>query len=276
MLKEIKCFIGENVKHRKSIMSLAVSSAKADTKKTTLGMYWNLIRDLVFFVTYGFFMMVVRSGHDVEGMPRLAYLILGLVGWYFIADTMNVGVNCILKNKGIFTKIKFPILAIPTIETIAIFIKRIPTLILMAFIMIVIMLSTGFMVKINFIGLVYSLIAFFIFSLSFTLFFSGFYTISKDFRELYKSLARIQFYFVPIFWTLDDITKGLKGLPHWVATVIENLPFIHLVESFRNSIALDQIPSWQGIVVFLVITIVMFALGCYMQYRLRRIYSDFV
>lgn len=276
MIKEIKCFLDENIKHRKSILSLAVSSAKADTKKTTLGMYWNLIRDLVFFVTYGFFMMVVRSGSGIGGMPRLMYLLLGLVGWYFIQDTINQGVNCILKNKQIFTKIKFPILAIPTFEVIAIYIKRIPTLILMSLMLIVIMFATGFMININFFGLIYSFFAFFIFSVAFTLFFSGFYTISKDFRELYKSIARIQFYFVPIFWTLNDIVHGLRGLPHWVVIVVENLPFIHLVETFRNAIALNEFPHWTNIVVFLVITFILFAMGCYVQYRLRRIYSDFV
>lgn len=277
MIKEIKTFVQENLDYRHNLLKLAVSSAKSDTKKTTLGMYWIVIKDVVFFITYGFFMSMIRAGTaSINGIPLLVYLFTGLVAWYVISDILNQGVGCILKNKGVFTKIKFPILAIPTYETIAIFIKRIPTLILLVVILIIFTFTTPFSINVNIFGLLYAIIALFIFGLSFILLFSGFFAISKDFRELYKALVRIQFYFVPIFWSITEVMANIKWIPHWVEVVVVNLPFIHLVESFRYSLTSGAFPPLTNIIVFLIICLILFSIGCYVQYRLRRIYSDFV
>lgn len=276
MVKEIKEFVSEHKNNKGYIWKLAVSSAKADTQKTTLGMWWNVIRDIVFFVAYGAFMLLLRGrSGELDGMPILVYLFTGLVAWYMISDNLSQGVNCIRKNKGIFTKIKFPILIIPTYETIAIYLKRISSLILLAIILIVCFFVFDFMPQVNIIGVIYSLVASFIFGVSYNLMMSGFYTISKDFRELYKAINRIQFYFVPIFWSVQ--TNVAETFHNDILTkIMENLPFIHLVNSFRFSLTTGELPSLLNIAIFLAIVIVMFLIGCYVQYRLRRIYSDFI
>lgn len=276
MLKAIQFFIKEHIENRRYIMKLAVSSANRDTQNTTLGIYWNVVRDAVFFLAYSFFMLVIRGGSSaIEGMPRLIYLYTGLVAWYMINDNLTLGVKCIVRNKNIFSKIKFPIMIIPTIETIALYIRRLITLGLLAIILIVFMIFTNYRINVSIIGLVYSLVASFVFGLSWTMLISGFYAISKDFRELYLAITRIQFYFVPIFWSVSqDIPRA--GLPHIVQTILNNLPFIHLVNSFRRAISLGEIPPIKQIMFFTLITVIIFSVGCYLQYRLRRIYADFI
>ncbi|MDL2211453.1 hypothetical protein LJB88_01085 [Erysipelotrichaceae bacterium OttesenSCG-928-M19] len=277
MVKEIKTFIDEHKNNGGYIWKLAVSSAREDTQKTTLGMYWNVVRDIIFFIAYGFFITVVRGSGSasIEGMPRLIYLFTGLVGWYFINDIIKTGVKCIVKNKGVFTKIKFPILIIPTFETIAIFIKRIMTVVLLCIILLLFVIFTDYRPDINIFGVIYALGAAFLFGVAYTLFVSGFYTISKDFRELYGAIMRIQFYFVPIFWSVyQDLPAA--GLPNWVVTFIANTPFIHVINSFRRAISLGEFPQLYSIGIFFIIVLILFCTGCYIQYRLRRIYADFV
>ncbi|MDF9866992.1 ABC-type polysaccharide/polyol phosphate export permease [Bacilli bacterium PM5-3] len=276
MVKEVKYFFKEHINNKDYIWKLAVSRAKEDTQKTTLGMYWNVVKDAVFFVAYGFFMMAIRGGNkDIEGMPKLIYLFTGLVAWYFISDSLNKGVACITRNKKIFSKIKFPILIIPTYETIAIFIRRLSSLALLAVVLIGFMVAGLFTPNINIFGLIYSLVASFLFGVSYNLLVSGFYTISKDFRELYKAIVRIQFYFIPIFWSVySDIPKFIPF--DWAIGFFEKLPFVHLIISFRRSITLGEFPALINIATFAGIVLVMFVAGCYIQYRLRRIYADFV
>ena len=276
MLEAIKCFFREHFKNRDYIMKLAISSAKQDTRKTTLGMWWNVIRDIVFFITYGLFMIVMRGRSDngIDGMPTLFYLFTGLVSWYIINDNLMSGVNCILKNRGIFTKIKFPIMTIPTIETIALFIKRFSTFALLILVLYGVCMIYKFTPHINIIGLLYSLVSLFIFGVVYNIFMSGFFTISKDFRELYRAIMRVQFYFVPIFWSTRDLIR--LHVPNIGVQIIENLPFTHLINSFRYSIALGQIPSLTSILIFWSFIIVMFLFGVYIQYKLRRIYADFI
>lgn len=276
MIKEIKYYILEHVENRRYIMKLAISSAKTDTAKTTLGIYWNLVKDAVFFIAYSFFMTVVRPGtSEIEGMPRLVYLFTGLVAWYMVNDNLTSGVKCITQNKHIFSKIKFPILIIPTYETIALYIKRIMTLSLLVILLTIITLTTDYRVNINIFGLIYSIVASFVFGVTYNLLVSGFYTISKDFRELYQALVRIQFYFVPIFWSTYTDLETLN-LPGFMINIIRNSPFIHLINSFRRSISLGEFPQLQSVLVFMTIILVMFTLGCFIQYRLRKIYADFV
>ncbi|MDR3215159.1 MAG: hypothetical protein LBT75_02645 [Bacilli bacterium] len=277
MFEAIKCFVKEHVDNRQYIWKLAVSSAKEETRKTTLGMWWNIIRDIVFFVTYGMFMIVIRGGRNnlIDGMPGLFYLFTGLVAWYLINDSLTQGVRCIIKNKGIFTKIKFPILVIPTIETIALFIKRISTFILLFFLLAFICIFFKFTPKVNIFGLLYSLVSLFIFGVVYNVLMSGFFTISKDFRELYKAIMRVQFYFVPIFWSASHDLVNL-GVPHRVITIINNLPFIHLINSFRYSLSLGSFPRLYSIGIFWFIVLIMFVVGAFIQFKLRRIYADFI
>lgn len=279
MVKEIQAYFEEHKGKSKYIFQLALSSAKSDTKNTTLGIYWYVVRDLVFFIAYGFFMMVIRGrSGDVEGIPVMVYLYTGLAAWYLIADYLNSGVKCMTNNKKIFTKIKFPILIIPTYETIAIFIRRIISFVLITLILVVFMLISDYRVDINFFGLFYALFASFIFGVSYILFMSSFYTISKDFRQLYMAITRIQFYFVPIFWSTQEmarfetVNKYFPGL----GDILEYFPFIHLVNSFRRAISLHEFPPIQHILVFLGVVLFLFLVGVYIQYRMRRIYADFV
>ena len=276
MVQEIKCFFEEHKNNRSYIWKLAVSKAKEETINTTLGIYWDVIRDLVFFVAYGLFMFVMRGSHSqIDGMPMLVYLFTGLVAWYMIRDDLNIGVNCMVKNKNIFTKIKFPIMVIPTIETIALYIKRVITVILLALVLGVLMIVTGWRANVNILGLIYSIGASLLFGIAYSLFMSGFYTISKDFRELYKAIVRIQFYFVPIFWSVDHDLAKLGLSPGWIE-FIKNLPFIHLIDSFRMSIASGAFPPKHSVLIFFAFVLVLFLAGCYIQYRLRRIYADFI
>lgn len=279
MVKEINAYINEHKGKTKYIFKLALASAKADTKNTTLGIYWHIIRDLVFFVAYGLFMILVRGrAGDVEGIPIMVYLYTGLAAWFLVSDYLNDGVSCIKANKKTFTKIKFPILIIPTFETIAIFIRRLITFGLITVILIFFMIFTDYTPNINILGLLYALFASFIFGVAYSLFMSSFYTISKDFRQLYKAFARIQFYFVPVFWSTQELEKMgtiTKYMPN-LGDILEYLPFIHLVNSFRRAISLNEFPPIQHILFFFTIIIILFLAGIYIQYRMRRIYADFV
>ncbi|MGL4382786.1 MAG: ABC transporter permease [Bacilli bacterium] len=274
MIKEVKYFFQEHIENSHTIMKLAVSSAKQATAKTTLGIYWNLVKDIVFFIAYSFFIIVVRSGSkNPEGTPKVIFLIIGLVAWYVLNDTLTSGIKCMVKNKNIYTKIKFPIMIIPTFETIAIFYRRILTFILLIIILFVFTITTSFKVELNIIGIIYAIIGMFIFSLSYNLFISGFYTISKDFRELYQALVRIQLYFVPVFWSIYDDLPAQT--PKFLVLIIKNNPLVHLINTFRRAITHGALPRLSNVIVFLIIVLILFMLGCFIQYRLRKVYSDF-
>jgi len=278
LLKEIRYWAGEHSHNFRYIGQLAMSSAKQDTQRTTLGMYWKLFRDIIFFITYSFFMTVVRgrAGGEMGGMNAFVYLFTGLAAWYLISDYLGQGVKCMLKNKGIFTKIKFPIMIIPTYETLAIFINRGITFSIVAIMLLgMTIFYDGYTPHINLFGLIYSLVASFIFGVSYSLFMSTFFTISRDFRELYNAINRVAFYFVPIFWAVDNIPGGNR-LPSWFPEFLKNTPFVHLIDSFRNAISLNQFPPLHSIAIFMTFCLVLFCGGCFLQYRLQRIYADFV
>lgn|GEM_PF-2151654 len=279
MIKEMKYWLDEHTQNIQYIKKLAVTSAVSDTQSTTLGMWWDVIRDVIFFITYSFFMLVVRGrgsgGELMDGIPTFVYLFTGLAAWYLISDYLTNAVGCMVKNKGIYTKIKFPIMIIPTYEVLAIFIRRLITFGIVTVLLIFVTLTSDYVPHINIFGLVYSIVASIAFGIAYTLFMSGFYTISKDFRELYRAIVRIQFYFIPIFWSIHSLPGGNR-LPEWTAKVLENLPFIHLINTFRYAISLGQFPPLLNVGIFLIWLFVLFAVGCYLQYRLQRIYADFV
>ena len=267
MIKAIKFVILEHIHNIGQIWYLARYETKKQTIRTSLGLGWVFVRDLVYFTIYSVFFYLMIGGGYVEGVHYVPYLLVGLIAWFFIFDTITGGVQAFRKHQHIINSIHFPLSILPTIEVIAVFLRRLFTLII-AFI---ITIAFGYFNKIDIFLFLYYFFAMFYFLVSYNLVVSALIAISEDFNQLYTTITSIFFFLVPIMWNFEYI----HHIPHAVQIAKLN-PMVYIIVGFRDSFLVGNPPAPLFTLYFWIACTALFCLGSFLQFRLQKYYSDFI
>lgn len=237
------------------------------TLRTSLGIGWVFCRDIVYFVAFIIFRYLMSGSGSIEGMNFILYLLLGMIPWNFMNECINGGTMAIKNNKQILASIKFPVVILPTIEVIAIFMKRLFTLL----ILFIVILIFGDLYNITWWMLVYYFISMFIFMVIWNLILSSLVAISNDFEQLYKAFTSILFYSLPIMWSIEI----LEGHQFFVMLIHLN-PLVYIIEGFRDACQTGMLPDLGYTFYFWGISGILFCIGSILQYKLRRHYVDLI
>ncbi len=204
---------------------------------------------------------------QVEGMNFILYLMVGIIPWNFMSECINGGVSAIKSSKGILSSIKFPIVILPTVDVLAIFIKRLFTLLVLG----IVIYIFGDLRDITWWMFIYYFITMFIFMCIWNLIFSSLVAISNDFEQLYRAFTSILFFTMPILWSFEI----LKDSPDIIMLLRIN-PFVYIIEGFRDACVSGILPNLQYTLYFWSVTIIMFCIGSILQYKLKSHYIDLI
>ena len=178
----IVTIVRDHIDYRKQIFKLAGSDLRRTYRASALGWSWAIIKPLVTIFVYWFaFAIGLRRGGDIEGYPFVLWLISGIVPWFYMSEMLTLGTECILRNRYLVTKMKYPVSTIPTFTSISKFSVH---LILMM-ITILIFVITGNELTIYLVQLPFYMLCNF-------LFFTGYLTMSgqrMEGEDIYLSLS---------------------------------------------------------------------------------------
>lgn len=257
----------QHVENRRRIWELSIAHAKKHTVRTSLGIWWVIIRDIVYIAVMACFRYLMSGGVDIQGMHFIVYLILGLIPWFFMNEVISGGVYALKMNTPIVKGISFPVSIIPTVETTSIFIKRIFTI---TFCFLIVAVFEDFS-NFNFLILLYYCISMYILMVVYNFIFSAFATVSEDFLQLYTTVTRVLMFFLPILWSYNIIKSN-----NILVLLLKALPFSYIITGFRDAFIIGKMPSLLYSLYFWGIVIVMLILGSCIQYKFRKHYADFI
>ena len=116
----IVTIVRDHIDYRKQIFKLAGSDLRRTYRASALGWSWAIIKPLVTIFVYWFaFAIGLRRGGDIEGYPFVLWLISGIVPWFYMSEMLTLGTECILRNRYLVTKMKYPVSTIPTFTSIS-------------------------------------------------------------------------------------------------------------------------------------------------------------
>lgn len=267
LLDSLLYLFKEITENRKNILLISLENMRQQTLRTSLGLGWIFFRDIIYYVVFILFRLVMSGSGEIEGMHFILFLLLGIIPWNFMSECINGGVMAIKGNKNIISSMKFPSIILPIIEVLAIFIKRLFTLI----VLLMVVMFFGNISDITIWMFLYYFFSMFICMCSWNLVFSSLVGISNDFEQLYKAFSSILFYSIPIIWSFDVF----NAYPT-VTRIIKLNPFIYIVEGFRDACVTGTLPDLQYTIYFWVIVLVMTSLGSVLQYKLKNHYIDLI
>ncbi len=265
----IRYTINEYWNERKLLFRLAYIHMSQSTVRATGGVLWAYIHDILYFTAFTIFRILLTGNGIVEGMSNVEYLMTGLVPWLLISEVLNSATNAIRSNKVIIQSIKFPIIILPGVEVLAILMKRLPTFIF-AFITVI---YYGHLQCFHFWLFMYYLLAMIIFLSAVTLFISAINAVCEDFHQLYIAIMKVIFFSIPIMWNFGTI-RGTQYA--FLEIILKFNPLIYIVNGFRDAFIYGNTQTIFYTEYFWSVTFIIMVMGCFVQKRLQKYYSDFI
>lgn len=269
MFASVRFTVREYINNYKLLFKLAFIHMSQATVRSTWGVVWVYIHDILYFTAFTLFRILLTGNRDVEGMNNVEYLMIGLVPWLMISEVLNGSTNAIRNNKVVIQSIRFPITILPGVEVLAVLMKRLPTFL---FIVIVCMYY-GHLSLFRPLLFLYYFFCMVVLLFALTMFFSGLIAVSEDFHQMYMAVMRVLFFTLPIMWDFKAFVG--TSFEKW-ANILKINPLIYLIEGFRDAFVLGQSPSLTYTIYYWILTLLIFWMGCFVQKRLQKYYSDFI
>lgn len=192
----------EHRENIQQIMKLSVADLKKTYNGSALGWAWAVIKPVFTILVYWFAISIgLRSGKGVEGYPFILWLVAGMVSWFYMGDLITGGTTCIRRYGYLVTKMKYPVMTIPTFTNISNLIVHV----ILVGVVIVLFWIMGYPPTIYLLQLPVYTVLMFLFFNAWGLFAGLVSAIGKDFSNLVKSLNVAVFWLSGILWNIKNV-----------------------------------------------------------------------
>ena len=200
--------LSQNLKEHKENYLQVLRLSIADLKKTyhgaALGWFWAVVKPVVSIFVYWFAIEIgLRKGGDVEGFPFILWLIAGMVPWFYMNELITGGTDCIRKYSYLVTKMKYPVMTIPTFTNLSKFLVNS----ILVVVVIGIFWICGYPPTIYLLQLPVYMLMMFLFFNAWGLFAGMISAIGKDFSNLVKSFVTAVFWLSGVLWNVENIVE---------------------------------------------------------------------
>jgi ABC-type polysaccharide/polyol phosphate export permease len=190
------------------LSNLVKKDFKVRYRNMSLGVLWSVLNPLVIMgaLSYVFTIIFKVGRHD-----NAVFLLCGLVPYNFFAMAWNTGTGSLMENYSIMKRVTVPREIFP----VATVLGNCVHLLIQIGILFAFTLGSGLGVNRHWIWLPYVWFMEILFVCGLALATSAINVYIRDTRYVVESVCTIFFYFVPIFYSHDDIPKKLVGIVHY-------------------------------------------------------------
>jgi len=268
-LKRLINFVLSIVKQRKIMQILVIRDFEGRYLSSFIGLPWAFIQPVVYvFVIWFAFTFGLRVGTTPSGAPFAPWLILAMIPWMFISQTMIIASASIGEYAYLIKKTNFPIGMIPLIK---IFSGLIVHVILIALILIILVGFYHIYPTIYWLQIFYYLFAITVLLSGISWLISSINVFIKDMAHIVNIIVSILFWATPIIWPYSKLTGNLK----YIALLN---PFFYITEGYRYTF-LEQKWFFEFVemnIFFWSFTLIIFVLGATVFRKLKPQFADVI
>ncbi len=269
-MSEVMIILKEQIRNYPTIFRLARYEDKATYQNHYLGLLWQVLNPIIQVgIYYMVFGLGVNGGKNIDGVPFIIWMLIGIVAWFFISSTLLGGSNSIYKQVNLVAKMKFPVSILPMNNLVS----NLTSYISMLFFLVLFMFIYKIFPTIYWLQFVYYFIAMVVFLFSFGILNATITTLVRDYHIALQSILRLLFYVSGAIWNIDN-----RNLPEILVRILKLNPIYYLIEGFRDSF-LSKEWFWNkgnyGLV-FWGTTLIILILGSHLHIKFRNRFVDFV
>lgn len=187
------------------VFNLVLRNIKTKYRRSFLGLFWTLLGPTAMAITYYFVFKVIIK---VQIPHYLVFIITGTLPWAYIAQTLNEGMESIVGNWGLLSKIPIPSHVFPMVGALT----NLITLLLALPIMIGTAVLTGvhlgpslFLIPGLYLGL-------FLITYSFAFILASTFVYFRDLRHIIAIILQLWFYMTPVIYDEAMIPEKYKAV----------------------------------------------------------------
>lgn len=259
-------FLMNIIKNRKLILQLGRNDFKNRFASTSLGSMWGFLQPFVFMFTYVIvFQYILKTGSAGE-YPYVVWFLPGMSIWLSLNDSIMSASSSIRNYSYLVKKVVFPVDTIPVISIVA------SSFVSLFLVVIATVVCAIYGFTPNIFKLIYMLICFYVFVLSFTRFTSAVTTMVPDFEQFLGIAMQLFFWFTPIIWNLNMLVNR-----PFVQKIIQCMPFTYIVTGFREIFINERIIFINHgfySIVFWVVTGLIYLWGNYIFNKSKKDFAD--
>ena len=251
------------------IWSLAFFEFKLLYRDSRLGMLWAILSPLSQIGVYWFvFGIGLRVRSNMAGYPYLVWMLPGITAWYFCSKGVLTGAGELRSKLQLISKVNMPPYVLLASKIIAILLDHL----ILALIMFIILFANGWTPETHSWQMLYYTLSALIFMFALSMATSVLTLYANDFQRGLAAIMRLMFFMTPILWLPRE------DMPTWFVRVTDFNPFYYVINGYRSAL-LYRTDFWtdaRGATVFWGTTLLLFALGCQWQTKIKNELSDFL
>jgi len=233
---------------------------KKKYKRTVLGMAWSILSPLLTLLVMRL-IFTQFFGRNMEHYTT--YLFCGNLVFSYFNESTSQGMQSLLGNASIFTKVNIP-------KYLFLFSKNIQTLINFGLTLIVFFafcILDGITFTWKFIFLLYPIVCLVLFNVGVGLVLSALFVFFRDIQYLWSVFTMLLMYVSAIFYTIDGYSSFVRHL------FLLNPVYLH-IRYFRKIVIEATIPTPQFHLLMAAYVIIVFGVGCWMykKYNTKFLY----
>ncbi len=233
-------------------------------KQSVVGYCWVLLNPLVQMVVMSFVFVHIFGSQNL-GVPYPLFLFCALLPWNLFAQSLTSGVESLVSNSGLLSKIYFP----REILVLADMIARVIDFLFASIILVVMMIYYRQPVNFN---LLWALPIFgiqFLFTYGLTLFASAANLFYRDIKHLIPLVTFTWMYLTPVMYNMEIFPDKYR----WIFQVN---PMSVFVNAYRQTILGGGLPNFVSLAIALALSLVVATLGYRFFKKLEGQFADSV
>lgn len=248
------------LKYRFLFEELVKRDFKAKYKRTVLGMVWSVLSPLL--------MLLVMSTIFVHFFGRntshyIIYLFSGLIVFNYYTEATNDGMNSLMGNANIFSKINVP-------KYLFLFSKNISSFINFCIILLIYFTFICFdniEITWKFLCLIYPVVCLVFINFGIGLILSALFIFFRDIQYLYRIFTQVIMYGSAIFYTVEN-------LPIHLQVIFYCNPIFVCITYFRSIVLHNAVPDLRLHLLLAGYALILFGIGCwvYKKYNYKFLY----
>lgn len=260
----MKQFLKNMIKYRKYAIRSAKAELKSEVADSRLNWLWWVIEPLCFMLIYTFVFGMVFDNKD----PYFAsFVMIGLAAWDFFNRMMTGSVKLIINNRDLVTKVYLPKYILLFSKSLTYLFKFCISLCL-AFIL---MIVQGVPFSWTIILMIPIIIVLYIISFGAGMILMHFGVTLNDLANLTNIGLKMLFYLSGIFY---NINTKLKGMPAFILLRVNPIAFC--MNELRKVAIYGTLPSFLGILVWLVIGLALCLIGIHVIHKNENSYAKVI
>lgn len=236
---------------------------KKKYKRTVLGVLWSVLSPLLTLLV----MSLVFTHFFGRNTPHYTiYLFCGNLIFSYFSDATNGGMNSLLSNAGIFTKVDVPKYMFLLSRNVQSFINFCLTICIF---LIFVVLDPGLEIRWNFLYLLYPIACLMVFNIGVGMVLSALFIFFRDIEYLYSIFTMLLMYLSAIFYNINVYPLETQYLFYMN-------PIYVYIRYFRKIVIENTVPLFSFHLLCAFYALTMLLLGCWFYKKFNRKFLYYV